>query len=79
MVDFYSYRETTGDADADREQVREIYRSMRKDGAKWMRVTLVDDQHKPCETGPHIGMWVEGWFARPKEEGPFNPPLTEAT
>lgn len=77
MADFYSYRKAIGDAEADRGQIRDVYRKMRKQGSRWMRITHVNDQHQPCEDDPH-GFWIEGWLVRPKEEEPFDPPLTEA-
>lgn len=59
-----------------RRAVREAAGSMGERGAKWMRVTSVNEHHEPAgEVAPH-GYWVEGWLEDPKCDPPFDPPLT---
>ncbi len=45
-------------------------------GATFGRFTIITDEH-PNEPYPH-GFYIEGWRERPREQPPFNYPLTAA-
>lgn len=69
----FSFRELPADGST-REAIDDIVIALRGAGAKYIRMTLVDDVD-PIDGYPH-GIYGEGWARPHPNVGPFNYPLT---
>ena len=76
--DFYYHHDAFETMEANEKDWQAAIKRMGADGAKTVRVTVVDADHRPSSEDV-CGFWVEGWKDVVDTRSiPFEPPLTYA-